>query len=104
MKQLILIFLLAIGSFYSCSKKSDNQPGSANTVIIENTSYRTVSIGSQTWTAVNYNGPGGTNYDTDPNNPAYGKLYTFAEAQAITLPPGWRLPTKDDFTKLFITL
>lgn len=87
----------------SCSKKNNDQP--SNTVTINGTDYKTVTIGSQTWTAVNYNGSGGTNYNnSSTNNPTYGKLYTLAEAKAIALPKGWRLPTKGDIEKLLTGL
>jgi len=33
-----------------------------------------------------------------------GKLYTLAEAKALVLPKGWRLPTTDDFNTLMHTL
>jgi uncharacterized protein (TIGR02145 family) len=48
-----------------------------------------------------YNGPGGVNYNNDAtNNAADGKLYTVAEAKAISLPAGWRLPAGNDFASL----
>ncbi|MFB9844214.1 FISUMP domain-containing protein [Mucilaginibacter ginsenosidivorans] len=99
MKYLFNLSILIAFTLTACSKKSGDVPPK-NSVNINGTQYPTVTIGSQTWTTVNYNGPGGINYDNEANNPVYGKLYTFAEAQAIQLPAGWRLPTKDDFNKL----
>ncbi len=75
-----------------------------NTISINGSIYSTVVIGSQTWTAVNYNGFGGENYNNGANNVTYGKLYTEAEAQAIALPIGWRLPTQADFGNLFVAI
>lgn len=90
----------------ACSKKSNdptpgNDPTPSGIVAINGTNYGTVIIGGQTWTAVNYNGPGGVNYGNSPkNNSMLGKLYTFDEAEAVVLPAGWRLPTTDDFETL----
>lgn len=81
-----------------------NNNSSPNTISINGSSYGTVVIGSQTWTAINYNGPGGENYNNGANNVNYGKLYTEAEAQAIALPVGWRLPTQADFGNLFVAI
>ncbi|HEY8929091.1 MAG TPA: FISUMP domain-containing protein [Mucilaginibacter sp.] len=94
----------AIITFVSCSKKSDTRPND-NSVTINGTNYSVVAIGGQTWTSVNYNGEGGINYNNGSiNNAADGKLYTIAEAQAIKLPKGWRLPTRDDFNKLLVSI
>jgi uncharacterized protein (TIGR02145 family) len=100
MKRILYAALTFITFFTACSKKNDANPDSntsSNTVTISGTKYSTVVIGDQTWTSVNYNGPGGVDYNSSPNNSTYGKLYTFAEAKGIALPAGWRLPTKDDF-------
>jgi uncharacterized protein (TIGR02145 family) len=105
MKQTFLLALITGFLITSCSKSSNNNPTPTptptNTVTIDGTSYSTVTIGTQTWTAVNYNGTGGLNYGNSTTNiPANGKLYTLAEAQAITLPTGWRLPSSDDYKTL----
>jgi len=85
----------------ACTKKKNVNPPVGTTVSINGTAYPIVTIDSQTWTAVNYNGPGGVNYnDTSLNDPVFGKLYTYAETEAITLPVGWRLPTAADFNTL----
>jgi len=90
-KNLFLFCLL----FFTCSKNNDNTQISIsckNSVSINGDSYKTVVIGTQTWTAVNYNVPGGENYNNGATNNTYGKLYTEAEASAIVLPAGRRLP------------
>jgi len=107
MKQILSVLLLAAVLTTSCSKsnKQDDQPTNANTVSIGGTDYTTAAIGTQTWTTVNYNGSGGVNYSGSSTNvPTYGKLYTLAEAKAISLPTGWRLPTKADAEKLLLFL
>lgn len=105
MKKIAILALSVSVLFASCSKKSsDNtQPTNPNTVTIDGTSYATVKIGAQTWTAVNYNGTGGASINgADPN--VYGKLYSLSEAKAIGLPSGWRLPAKADAEKLLLYL
>ena len=106
MKNNILIGLIFAGMLFACSKSSNKPQQSSNTttVTINGTAYNTVIIGTQTWTSVNYNGPGGVNYNNGANNATYGKLYTWAEAQAISLPAGWRLPTANDFNNLMIAI
>jgi uncharacterized protein (TIGR02145 family) len=96
-----LTLSLLIGAFIllliSCKKDSDGP----DQISISNSVYPTVKIGNQRWTAVSYNGPGGKNYnDSTGNDPAYGKLYTLAEVDAIKLPKGWRLPTENDYINL----
>jgi uncharacterized protein (TIGR02145 family) len=103
MKKFLYFSLIAAVTFNACSKKSsDPKPQS---ISISGNPYSTVTIGSLTWTSVNYNGPGGTNYnDTTKNNPTFGKLYTMKEAKAIKLPSGWRLPTYADYLNLVVAL
>ncbi len=99
---LVIIAAVAIGS---CSKKTENVIPSVRVVNINGSGYPIVVIGTQTWTAANYNGPGGINYDDSTINiPTNGKLYTLVEANAITLPPGWRLPSRDDFNNLLSSI
>jgi uncharacterized protein (TIGR02145 family) len=103
MKKLLYFSLIVAVTLNACSKKNnDPKPQS---ISISGNSYSTVVIGNLTWTSVNYNGPGGTNYDDSvKNNPAFGKLYTMKEAKAIALPTGWRLPTYADYLNLVVTL
>lgn len=101
MKKPFILALITGLMLYSCSKKRTPQPQNQNTVTINGTAYNTVTIGNQTWTTVNYNGAGGENYNNNSSNVvAYGKLYTLAEAKAISLPTGWSLPTQGDYTTL----
>lgn len=87
-------------------KKSTPAPQqSYSTVTINSTDYPTAVVGNQTWTTVNYNGSGGVNYNNSATNiPANGKLYTLAEARALAVPTGWRLPSEDDYNNLVATL
>ncbi len=104
MKRLLQCTLMVATLLTACSKKQDNVTPVA-ALIINGTWYPIVRIGNQTWTSVNYNGTGGVNYnDSQVNDPVYGKLYNYIEAEAISPPLGWHLPTQGDFTALFNTL
>jgi uncharacterized protein (TIGR02145 family) len=96
---LSVLLLLTTFALVSCSKKnSDNTPvEDKNSVKINGVTYPTVTIGSQIWTSVNYKGPGGYSAaETD----IYGSYYTRSQANAITLPVGWRVPSISDYNKL----
>ena len=84
---------------FACSKQKSPDVPKSVPVTINGKAYETVVIGSQTWTSVNYDGPGGI---ANPalNESVYGKYYTIDEATSITLPEGWRIPTKNDFETL----
>ncbi len=64
--------------------------------------YKTIDVGSQTWFAenVNYWGEdgtlGGCNERYDNNCELYGRYYSFYEAPEAC-PPGWHLPSDDDW-------
>lgn len=97
MKKLLIlcstIYLLIAG----CSK---NTVKPITSVLINGNTYPVVSIGNQLWTAQNYDGPGGV---ANPNadEGTGGKYYTLTEVNSLLLPDGWRVPTVDDYVKLF---
>jgi uncharacterized protein (TIGR02145 family) len=91
---LLIIFALAI----SCNE--DSPIPSVEHVMIGGKEYAIVKIGNQTWTASNYAGPGGVNYDGTNSKPEYGKYYSKTELDAIEIPAGWRIPTVEDYTAL----
>ena len=66
-------------------------------------SYRTVELNGLRWMAQNLNydvGEGCWFYDSDPKNgEKYGRLYTW-EAAKKACPPGWRLPTDEEWKAL----
>ncbi len=100
-----LIFLLAISFVFvaSCKKSPNNTNTSKpNSVTINGTNYPTAVIGGQTWTTMNYDGPGGI-ANPDEQESIYGKFYKIEEAEAVVLPNGWRVPNQDDFKKLLAT-
>jgi len=109
MKKVFTLVIIAIVVFFSCSKKNNdpiplNLKSADSTVIIAGDIYPVVKIGTQTWTSVNYRGPGGifnTGY-LDNYSVQHGKLYTPQEASQIALPAKWRLPTYDDYLTMLI--
>lgn len=76
----------------SCTTGNEPVPITGS-ISVNGTAYPTITIGSQTWTTVNYTGGDGIPY-------AGSKLYTIAQATAITLPSGWHLPTESDLSTL----
>src|SRR5581483_11098819 len=70
--------------------------------------YTSIDIGNQTWLGqnMNYATDGGASYcyaNDTANCDTYGRLYTFAAA-ATACPPGWSLPSDQDWKTLETTL
>jgi len=116
------IFLITIVTMFillcvSCSKNNNEKISTGKEQIaedvtftdIEGNVYKTVKIGNQTWMAENLrvtSTPDGNKlddvfaYEDDEKNVnIYGRLYTW-DAVLAACPKGWRLPTKEDWTKL----
>lgn len=100
MRSIIITFIAAICITVStsCSKDDTPEPDSSTSVTINGQVLQVVEIGGRLWTTTNYNGDGGMIH---PQNT--GKLYTYTEAQAIPLPEGWRIPTREDYLAAMIS-
>ncbi|MXV17301.1 FISUMP domain-containing protein [Hufsiella ginkgonis] len=97
-------YLILISSFVllqSCGKDPKPTPKPVEgTVTIAGKNYKTIKLGSLTWTVENHSGNGGVGYTGSVNKQEYGKYFTFAEATSVTLPQGWRIPTKEDYVAM----
>ena len=92
------IYSLLVISFLMISSCADDDPTNSDQAInIAGKEYKVINIGTQSWMATNYAGPGGVNYDAAASKPEYGKYYTKIEVNAVTLPPGWRVPNQEDY-------
>jgi len=83
--------------------KKSNKSSNSFTDTRDGKTYKIIKIGSQVWMAENlaYNtGSGCWAYDNNSGNVAkYGYLYTW-EAAKRACPPGWHLPSDDEWSKL----
>lgn len=101
MKKTTFIFILSICYLAGIAQL----PGSFKDMR-DGKTYKTVTIGSQTWMAENlaYK-PSSGNYWAYDNNSSnvttYGYLYDWETAKSAC-PSGWRLPTKEEFEILLI--
>lgn len=76
---------------------STTPPATGTYVKIGNLYYPTVTIGSQEWMSANYAGPGSLQESTKPQ---FGTFLEYAELKNLPVPAGWRIPSKQDYTKL----
>lgn len=119
MKRLLFsMAVLSLVAFVSC-KPDDDKPGEDNgggssnetgtfTDTRDGKTYKTVTIGDQTWLAENLNyeihEDSSSCYDDDTDNCVeYGKLYEY-KAIDDAIPDGWHLPSDEEWKELEVEL
>ncbi len=75
----------------------DTPPATGTFVEIDSKYYPTVTIGNQEWMSVNYAGIGGL-YDSKKLH--YGTFFKSMDLKDVSIPTGWRLPSKQDYITL----
>jgi len=73
------------------------------TINVQVNTFEEVVIGTQTWMARNYDFGGIYPASDEDNVTDYGRLYTWTEALAISV-PGWHLPTDTEWSTLITYL
>jgi len=101
----IALMFAACGDDSSVTGPSEKTSLSTMTDFRDSQTYKTITIGSQTWMAqnINYRTKTAISYcynDNDAYCTKYGRLYVW-DAALEACPSGWHLPTRAEFGTLF---
>jgi hypothetical protein len=104
-QNIFILHLLIAGLFLSSCKKDSCKISFSNSVEYgsftderDGKTYRTINIGDQVWFAENLQFIGEDPYN-NLNCTVYGQLYSWNETKDAC-PPGWHLPTVDEWNQL----
>ena len=96
----VAFFLASCGDSDNSSTSSSNDNMGQFTDSRDGQTYKTVTIGTQTWMAQNLNYEMENSFCGDDGCAKFGRYYKW-EAAMDACPSGWRLPTMDEFETLF---
>ncbi len=102
-----LVILVSLIFFVSCNTDPEISAeqcgdGATFTDTRDGQTYNIIQIGNQCWLAENLNYKSENSYcfdDNDGNCDKYGRLYKWEDAISVC-PPGWHLPTNDEWLQL----
>lgn len=107
MKNSLFCVLIFVAFFLASCGNSDNSATSSSndnmgqfTDSRDGQTYKTVTIGTQTWMAQNLNYEMENSFCGDDGCAKFGRYYKW-EAAMDACPSGWHLPTMDEFETLF---
>ena len=114
-KRILLLMTLCIVFFVACGGDTEKPQKSSAPEPLKHSKgsftdsrdgqvYRTATIGSQTWFAQNLNFKNSNSFcylKKKENCEVFGRLYVWSAAMDSACPPGWHLPSKNDFETLF---
>ena len=113
MNRLSLVLISTVAFMFAACGDDSSVTGPSEKVFLstmadtrDGQTYKTVTIGSQTWMAENLNYKTDKSYcydDETSNCTKYGRLYMWAAAKTAC-PSGWHLPSKEEFEVLLVAV
>ena len=105
--KLLILFIVAVGLF-GCTKEKIKTPNvivppvkvNYGSVVVGDTTYKTIEIGSQIWMAESYRGFGSPLAIAVVQGHNTNLYYGLYMTEDYKLPAGWRVPTINDYNKL----